>query len=153
MQTDLFGNGQIRMLAWKPPYGTAMLFGKVETRTWPTAYRGQVLMYNSLKGFTTDELLDLAGKQYDRLIKTVKDDSTLKMFGMAFAIGELVYCRQMKESDEERIFVAYDHEIERYCHFYNEVKRIKPFAIKGNVNFPNLYEEKHSEILNQIQIL
>lgn len=155
MQTDLFGSRIIRMLAWKPPYGTAMLHGKIETRTWPTTYRGQVLMYNSLEGFSTDELIDLSGKQYDRLIKTVKDDPTLEMFGMAFALGDLVYCRKMKETDEERTFVQYKPDEIKYCHFYNDVKRIKPFPVKGNVTFPTLteYNPNHKKILNQIQIL
>jgi hypothetical protein len=155
MVTDIFGNRQIRMLAWKPPYGTAMLYGKVETRSWDTAFRGEVLIYNSLEGFTTDKLIDLAGSQYDHLMQTVKDDPTVEMFGMAFAIGELVYTRQMKQEDEDRTFVQYKPDEIKYCHFYNNVKRIQPFPIKGNITFPSLLPTKpeHSKIINQIKIL
>lgn len=55
-QDDLI-KSPLRALSWKEPYATLMLHGKVETRTWPTDYRGLVLNCVALKDYARIPLL------------------------------------------------------------------------------------------------
>jgi hypothetical protein len=153
---DLFGTESLRMLGWKQPFASLMLHGKIETRTWNTAYRGKVLIYSTKEIFTTDDLLE-QGLCDELLIDKIKDtlrmEETVELLGTAFATGELIHTRRMKPEDEERCFVKYDPK--RFCHIYSNVIRIVPFAITGTQSFPTLWEHRpeHKIIRDKIKPL
>lgn len=148
---DLFGNETLRMLGWKQPFASLMLHGKIETRTWDTAYRGKVLMYSTKEGFEHSDLFGFCSDEIlDRIFRTLEEEPTAELFGMAFAVGYLVHVRPMQPQDEERCFVNYDPA--RYCHIYKDVQRIDPFPIQGSQGFVNLHPTRpeHQFIIQQI---
>ena len=128
---NLFGEEPMLALSWKQPFGTAMLYGKIETRTWNTNYRGLVLICTSKSAYDEKTATKICGEiQFIRLCKTIsKDMDTLDLGGYAIAVGRLVDCRKMKPTDEDKTFVAYREDL--YCHIYKDVKPIKPFDWKG----------------------
>jgi len=161
--TDLFGNKEIRALSWKEPFATLMLHGKIETRTWPTSYRGLVLICASKQPYTHRQVANISGTQLDRIYQTIKYydqmDSTL---GHAIAVGELVDCWEMEEVDEDKCFVQWAEPwvqdgtknrksvLKRlYCHAYKNVRAIKPIPWKGTQGWKKLEQE----FINQIEYL
>lgn len=123
----------ILALSWKQPFATAMLYGKIETRTWKTNYRGLVLICTSQKPYKISiARKDICG---DRLFSKMayamrnKNTGTLTLNGYAIAIGKLIDCRPMQPEDEGKCFVKYRSDL--FCHVYEDVKQIKPFTWKG----------------------
>lgn len=157
--TDLFGNEKMLALSWKPPYGSAMIIGKDETRKWSTKYRGLVLMCNSKVGYSIAGIKAISGeKQYERLIRALRPVyHTMDYFGMAIAVGRLVNCREMRPDDEDKTFVQYrapwveermgkDGKVRKlhrrlYCHIYEDVREIVPFEWKGCQGWSEVTEE------------
>lgn len=127
----IFLNQSMSALSWKQPFGTAMLSGKIETRTWSTKYRGLVLICTSKTPYERDSLIEICREeQFEQLFYVIENDkTTFDKNGYAIAIGRLVDCRKMELSDEAKTFVKYRKDL--YCHIYEDVKPIKPFAWKG----------------------
>lgn len=147
--SDLFGQEKMLALSWKQPFGSAMLIGKVETRVWPTKYRGLVLICLSKAAYNEETATRICGpglleKMCHALLPVV---DTMDLDGMAIAVGRLVNCREMKPEDEGACYVKYrapwteertgkDGRVRRvnqrlYCHFYEDVRPIVPFPWKG----------------------
>lgn len=138
---------EIRALSWKQPYLDLMLHGKIETRTWPTNYRGWVLMCSSKQAYGDAKVLNISGNfNYGRVNRLV----TQNRLGQALAIGRLVDCRPMQPDDEAKTFVQYrapweeikpapgwsrnpDRAIMKqiYCHIYEDVQAIEPMPWVG----------------------
>jgi hypothetical protein len=151
---DLFGNEPLRMLGWKQPFASLMLYGKIETRTWDTAYRGKVLLYATLQPFTLEELYPFCSDSLiEKIYNKIQHDPAKDFLGLAFATGYLVHTRKMKPADEDQCFVNYDEK--RYCHIYKNVQRIAPFALKGSQGFVSLYphRKEHLKIIDQIKLV
>ncbi|HTI94712.1 MAG TPA: hypothetical protein VL727_29175 [Puia sp.] len=162
--SDLFGYEKMLALSWKPPFGSAMLVGKDETRVWDTKYRGLVLICNSKVGYSIPALEGITGlKQYDRLKAAVFPvRHTLYYFGMAIAVGRLVNCRPMQPDDEYKTFVRYrapwieerrgkDGKIRRYhrrlyCHIYEDMREIEPFPWQGSQGWSEVTDEVKAKI-------
>lgn len=126
----------ILALNWKQPYGSLMLYGKIETRTWPTKFRGYVLICTSKKPYDNFDILKISGnKQFGRIEETFNHYGPL---GSVIAIGKLVDCRPMVLADEPRTFVEYKEPWEvvnkkgeivvkrLWCHVYEDVVEINP---------------------------
>jgi hypothetical protein len=140
----------VRALSWKQPYADLMLTGKVETRKWKTSYRGWVLICASQKAYTQYQVLSISGNgQYDRVHKSIVDLYSGKgmlhcnkdmQFGKAIAVGYLTSCRLMQSSQkqEDETFVSYNGEGDLYCHYYEQVRAIKPFDWKGSQGWRNV---------------
>lgn len=128
---DLFGEESMRALSWRNPFGTLMLHGKIETRTWHTKYRGLVLICVSKKKYNMSEVLVISGTEQMASITKIMSEygDNYSVDGMAIAVGRLVDCRLMKWSDRPKTFTDYNERL--YCHIYEDVKPIKPFAWKG----------------------
>lgn len=140
---DLFDEEEIRALSWKEPFGSLMLLGKIETRVWPTKYRGKVLICCSKKEYNLDVVRQICGqKQYTRILHTKIDYYSI---GNAIAIGDLVDCRRMKPDDEDKCFVQYHPDL--WCHIYENVKKIQPFPWKGSQGWRTLSPEIKSKII------
>jgi len=113
----------MKALSIRQPWASLIAIGKktIETRTWPTNYRGKLLIVSS-------KIID----------KNIPYRHFLELglpLGKAIAIVELVDCRPMRKPDEIRAM----------CNFYfglyawelENIKRIKPFSVKGKLG---LYE-------------
>lgn len=106
-----------------------MLHGKIETRVWPTPYRGQVLLCASKVPYSADERLELSGREQVFRMPFLCDPYGKELLGHAFAVGNLVDCRKMTEADEDACFVKYRPGL--WCHIYEDVRLIQPFPWKG----------------------
>ena len=124
---------ELRYLGWKQPFATLMLHGKDETRTWPTDYRGLVLITASKIKYQREALKRICGPvQLERIWSIVKDmDSQKHLSGHAIAVGRLVDCMPMQDSGaiEDKCFVRYQKELWR--HIYEDVRPIEPLPYKG----------------------
>lgn len=120
---------KVLALSWKQPFAELMLHGKIETRTWPTKYRGWVLICASKTGYSHQSILNIAGpEQYLRFVGMI--DTTKNRQGMAIAIGRLIDCRRMRPDDEDACFVQYRPYL--YCHVYADVQEIAPISWVGS---------------------
>lgn len=141
----------IKALSWKQPWASLMLppHNKIETRTWPTRYRGLVLICASKKGYPWDATARIAGPENWERILDMLDENQLSFRtnrgyfdgtqGHAIAVGNLVDCRPMTPADEQKCFVQYWQGL--WCHIYADVTPIEPFPFKGSLGFRNLSQE------------
>lgn len=136
----------MKALSWKPPFGVAMLYGKIETRTWDTKYRGLVLICTSKKGYDVEDLEEISGyRLFSNMTSKTKHDLAYDLFGYAIAVGELIDSRPMTVTDQEQAFVLYDPML--WCHVYKNVRGIKPFPWKGSMGWRNVSPEIESQII------
>lgn len=156
-------NEKVMALSWKQPYADMMICGKIETRLWPTNYRGLVLICAGLKWYSMAEVDEITGDSF--LFKMVnfskrnKDYQCSFPLGYAIGIGRLVNCYPMREDDEKYTLVKYKApwmetmargkhrqfkmvERQRWCHVYEDVVPIKPFEWKGSQGWKTLTDEQ-----------
>lgn len=142
---------ELRSLSWKEPFASLMLHGKVETRTWSTKYRGLVLICASKVSYTFTQAIEICGdEQMSRMLMVLEEEKDFDptfIFGHAIAVGELVDCRPMEKTDEDKCFVQYSAPWlvarkgkglypdaipkQLWCHVYENVRAIKPIPWKG----------------------
>ncbi len=98
----------MKALSIKEPWVSLILNGSktIETRTWKTKYRGKLLLCASLKPAS-----DISGN--------------------AFATADLIDCRKMVKDDE--VDACCDIYIGAYSWVLENVKRIKPFKVRGQL--------------------
>ncbi|CAB4218363.1 hypothetical protein UFOVP1596_17 [uncultured Caudovirales phage] len=138
---------EIRALSWKQPFATLMLHGKIETRTWPTKYRGLVLICASKQPYGFNTIKEIAGDyQYNRIMELIIDVPL--HYGHAIAVGKLVDCRPMWKDDEDACFVQYFPSA-LWCHVYEDVRAIEPMPFKGKQGWGKLDQE----FINRIKFL
>lgn len=145
----------LKALSWRQPYGDLMFADKIETRSWPTKYRGWVLICASQKAYPIDLVIDISGVyQFNRIIDFVDDhkndtihlkniDTSISMLGIsghALGIGRLVDCRKMLPGDEDKCYVEYHPHL--WCHIYEDCKRILPFDFKGGQKWTDVKADK-----------
>lgn len=132
---DLFGHIEMKALSWKEPYASLMLYGKIETRTWKTNYRGPVLICASKKMFCALEVIQISGNAiFNRILEVLKD--TKLQPGKAIAVGELIDCRPMTKEDEDKCFIQYEEG--KYCHIYRNIRAVETFDWKGAQGWKNV---------------
>lgn len=138
---------KIMALSWKEPYGSLMLRGKFETRSWQTNYRGLVLICTSKQSYRVDALMKIAGpKQFNRILDLIADRKIVMINGAAIAIGRLIDCRPMVKKDESKCFCE-AHSC--FCHIYEDVVPILPIPWKGIQGWKRVPKE----IISQITIV
>jgi hypothetical protein len=144
----------MRALSWKQPYATMMLMGKIETRSWATDYRGLVLICASQNTYTKEEVIGISGTRVDNLDSYYKRwglkgrlhlDPDKFPTGVAIAVGELYDCRPMQRKDQDLAYVTYFPDL--FCHFYRNVRAIKPFPFKGSMKWGKVTPEIESKII------
>lgn len=144
MEEILFEGEKIRALSWKQPFGSLMLHGKIETRTWNTNVRGNILICNSLQPYSTKETIQICGQhQYNRIVALISG-KTKPNYGYAIAVGTLVDSRPMTKQDEDKCFVEYWEGL--WCHVYENVRPIEPFKFKGGQGFRKLDQQTINKI-------
>lgn len=125
----------MKALFWKQPYANLMLHDKIETRTWNTNYRGEVLICSSKIPYS-NKLVQIISNKFN--INEILKNEEIKN-GYAIAVGELIDCRLMLPEDEDKCFVDYNPNL--YCHIYKNVRAIEPFEIKGQMGWMNINEK------------
>lgn len=143
MDKDLFDKEEVRYLGWKQPFASLMLYGKIETRTWPTKYRGLVLITASKQPYHMEQYADISGEQYQNIWDVLGNPEDV-ILGHAIAVGRLVDCRKMLPEDAAKCFVKYYPDL--YCHVYEDVRAIEPFEMKGAQGWRKLTNEVLSKI-------
>ena len=107
----------MKALSIREPHASKFLNEEktIETRTWKTDYRGDILL--------------CASKKPESVIS-----------GHAFAIAELVFCRPMLETDEWLACCEiYDG---AYSWVFKNLRKIDPFPIKGQLG---LFEVEYGD--------
>lgn len=114
----------------KQPWAWAIVYGfkTIETRTWPTNYRGEILIVSSLK--PDKKLLDWFVGQTGKHIKSQME------YGKAIAVAELVDCRVMAEADQDAALC--DVYPGAFSWVLENVRPIEPFAVKGQLGLYNV---------------
>lgn len=143
-----FTKEPIRALNWKQPFASLMLFGKIETRTWETKYRGLVLICASKIPYSEGQIQNISGEVLTQsaLVALLKAGH-IEPLAKAMAVGRLVDCRPMRKEDEAKCFVQYYPDL--WCHVYEDVKAIKPFDWKG----AQKWKKVDQEIINKIEFI
>jgi hypothetical protein len=121
-------------LSLKDPFGILMLYDKIETRTWPTNYRGLVMICCSKMGYSNNKLFNICGeKQFERVLGILSRLDSQKLNGNhkgnAIAVGRLIDCRPMQKKDEDSCFVQYFPDL--FCHVYQDITPIVPLLWNG----------------------
>ena len=115
-------------------YATAIAtnFKTIETRSWPTSYRGEILICST------------ASKQG---LSHLKDSL---IFGHALAIATIKDCQKFKKSDRQKAMIdRYTNMHGMYSWHLSDIRPIKPIPIKGQQRIYNTDIKKSDlEILN-----
>lgn len=143
---DEIRHSEVRALWWKQPFASLMLYGKQETRSWNTDYRGLVLVCASKKPYAGEEMVKICGyEQYKRIHATLPVSKLLQ--GHAIAIGRLKGVKRMgdypfiKPEIEAKTFVQWNADL--FIHEYEDVREIRPFPFPGAQGWRTLnYDQK-----------
>ena len=115
----------MKAISLKQPWASLVAIGKktIETRTWSTNYRGDLLIVSSK---TMDKNFPL--KNFSEVFFEIP-------FGETLAIVNLVDCRPMRKEDEDlaccKIYAG------AYAWIFSKVIKIDPFTIRGNLGLWN----------------
>lgn len=121
----------MKALSVKQPWASFIAAGikTIECRSWPTKYRGELLICSS-KG---DSILDVEPPANELLLPG----------GMALAVVDLVDCRRMTPDDLEAAMVPYDSDrkdklLQEYAWLLKRKFEIIPVPVKGKLGVYNL---------------
>ena len=140
-------NETIRALSWKQPYASAMLHGKIETRTWHTNYRGWVLICTSKAPYSLNVARSISGKHLQNMVRETYNlpcAGHINSTGYAIGIAKLVDCYKMQPSDAAKAYVEFNPDL--FCHVYENAQIIEPFEWKGSQGWRTLTNEQRSLI-------
>jgi hypothetical protein len=146
----------VRALSWKQPYATMMLYGKAETRIWPTDYRGLVLICSSQKAFNDVQLAAISGAvQMRRMREAMAANRYSILDGLALGIGRLHICRSMASyapkqtpaeiaAIENKTYVRFFEDL--FVFEFKDVRLIKPIPWKGSQKWRTITKEEKNLI-------
>ena len=129
----------MKALTWKYPYGPMMVKGKLETRSWPTNYRGLVLICIAKKAYTPEEIEAMSyDYQIDQMDEFLAENlyNHSDILGMAIAVGTLADCVKLSHKHETDTYIR--HREGYYAHIYENIRPIKPLAWKGGQGWKNV---------------
>lgn len=109
----------MKALSLKQPWLSWVIQGRktLETRTWTTKHRGQILLCAS------------RSVDWEAWALHSTDTDDMKPVGQALAVGQLVDCRKMTPADEPLALCPWDDR--RYVWVLEDVFKIDPFPVKG----------------------
>ncbi len=135
-------------LTWKQPYASLMLHGKVETRTWNTKVRDNILICVAKKSYSSEEIIQMCGVDNCLRISHLLKGEEEYYNGQAIAVGTLVNTAKLESGlIWNDTFIKYQPNL--FCHFYRNVRPIVPFDWKGSQG----WRKVPKEIVDQIQYL
>jgi len=121
----------MKALSIKQPWAWAIAegFKTIETRTWHTNYRGELLIVSSKQ--PDKSMLDW----FQQNIMSKIDNQICLEYGKAIAVANLVDCRVMTQADEDAAMCGVYPKAHSWI--LEDVRKIEPFPVKGQLN---LYE-------------
>jgi hypothetical protein len=146
----------MRALSLKQPFASLMFNGKsLETRTWPTKYRGWVLVCSSKNAYPWNIVRDISGStQFDRILDLTKSGMIMPE-GKAIGIGRLINCREMTNEDQDNAFVRMNASWiwpKLWCHVYEDLQPIpSPFLWQGSQGWKQVSLEQKVLICHQLK--
>jgi hypothetical protein len=105
----------------------------LETRTWETKHRGDLLICSSKKPSTSVVLSDFAPDGIGRYVAPV-----IENFGKALCVVDLVDCRPYRKEDEAKTLCDY---YPGYVWEFRNLRRVVPFDVKGRQGFYNVQDK------------
>lgn len=126
----------MKALVVRQPWAWAIASGQktIENRTWPTPYRGPLLIVAGLSKASLKEGRDL--------IRGLPSDSDL-LFGFAIATVNLVRCVPLSQCPESRFAEG------PWCWILEEVRAVaEPFRVKGQLGLFNVPMNESSRVGN-----
>lgn len=145
---QMITDNEVRALSWKQPMAELMKYGKVETRTWATPYRGIVLICSSVVPYGDRELIDLCGpEQLARIIQVLGKKWTHSVKrGSAIAVGRLADCCAWQPSSLLSHSTYVKHRPGLLFHIYEDVTPIETFPWRGQQGWKTLTPEEKAKI-------
>ena len=121
----------MKALSIKQPWAWAIAdgFKTIETRTWPTNHRGELLIVASLK--PDKAMLDWFLSQTPHIESQIE-------YGKAIAVVDLVDCRLMTDADADAALC--DVYKGMWSWVFENVRPIEPFPVRGQLG---LYEVEY----------
>lgn len=108
--------------------------------------------------YSTKDLLKIAGVDQANRIQHLLNMNNYGLhnpvsrlqptFGHAVGVGELIRSRRMEPEDENDCFVNYNFDL--FCHIYANVRRIKPFPVKGVMGWKGISPDQEKFILDTL---
>lgn len=80
----------MRILSLKQPYAGLMLYGKIETRTWNTKYRGDVIIHASAGKYSKPAIERISGRMVDKFYQSITPGGVFKALGLTNTFGRLI---------------------------------------------------------------
>lgn len=108
---------KMKAISLNQPFANLVASGKktIETREWKTNYRGEILIVSSKK-------------------------PRIEPAGYALAVARIVECRPMEKEDEKKACVSLYPRANAWI--LKDVRRIKPFPVKGALGIFNVNVKK-----------
>ncbi len=134
---------KIRTLGFYQPFGSLMLYDKIETR-WvrenkkPPFPLGKYLFYTTKKPCDEKTMLEWCGpKMYKEILELMEGERTWPLNGYAIGIGDLIKIKPLEIEEESKAFVKFAgiktevsiNKVQWGLHFEN-VQGIEPFEWK-----------------------
>lgn len=145
---------ELKALSYKQPYASLMLNGKrYETRTWPTHYRGWVLICASAIPYSNAVVKDISGLTlFIRILTKLGQNLYVLPRGKAIAIGRISDCKQFDKQHEQDAFVEYWPGEVRYVHEYADVIPLpEPIPWRGAQGWRFVSDEIKQQIFEQLK--
>ena len=146
----------IRTLGLYQPFAGLMLHDKIETRRVRAGRKapfplGFYLLYATAREYSHQEIKDISGKQYERILDIRTNDFTRfsQITGHAICVGELVKVfRIFGPEYDERTFVQYRHDdvFALIGLEFKNVRKIAPFPFKGKQGIGFVTDEQRAKI-------
>lgn len=129
----------MKALSIKQPWAWLIANGykSIETRTWATEHRGELLIVSSLK--PCKEAMEFLRSNIEvfRLLESVDFE-----YGKAIAIVNLAECRPMTKADQDAALC--DIYPNAYSWVLDNVMKIRPFPVKG---WLKLYDVDYNSVI------
>lgn len=137
---NFFLSHKLKGLTIKNPYAWLMILGKIETRTWPIAYRGPVLVTAAKERFGEEDVVRISGGKIALAIDTMTRNGAELLDGHAIGIGWLDCCYAPMQMTSEKnpdlidlSFCSLEHlrRVQPHGWRFRDMLEIEPFKIKG----------------------
>ena len=121
----------MKAISIKQPWAWAIAEGHktIETRTWSTNYRGELLIVSSKKP-DKDMLFFLPDAWVNWIGVNVTNDMLL--YGQALCIADLVDCHPMKPEEADKALCSIYTDAQSWV--FENIRKIDPFPVKGQLN-------------------
>ena len=122
-----------KALSLKQPWLYLIASGikKIETRTWKTNYRGDILLCSSLNKANDYKNIITSYQEYYK----IKNNSLL-LEGYALCLANLYDCKEMIKQDEEKACCKIYEKAHSW--FLKDIRLIEPIKVKGQLNLFNI---------------